>query len=848
MKQLLGRRTLRELGAHGMRYMALGVMISFAIYLIVSLIGAADTVIIGTAEHAEKNRIEDGQFSVFVPLTDEELEKLQKRGIDVEPMFYLDYELPDEGVLRVFRVRRSVDLAELEFGSLPENSREILLEKRYCEVKKISPGSSIEVAGERLTVSGIVTTPDYDALFRSMGDSTADSANFGTAFVTEDLYDTLKSRGKNLRAEEYLYAYRLNGQMSNEELKDLLVTFSFDPEKVDDPYFREYWQRIYGKRDDLLSGSDELADGALAMSDALTELETNLEKAPAVFQNFLPANVKQGISELTESGHDLSAGSAEMRDAIHELVDSYLPMKNDNLLSFVPAEDNPRIGAASDDVVINKYASVLAGVIVLALLSYVISVFVIHSIEEEQSVIGTLYALGVRKNELLQHYLVLPVVISFLAGAAGTVLGYSRYGVPLQTADTYSYFSVPSLHTVIEIWVIIYGVVLPPLTAALVNWIVIRRKLSAPALQMIRNEEKRRDISQIDLKNMGFIRRFQLRQLLREGRSAAGVILGIFICLLLMMIGINAWVLCIHVGQDNIQDTKYEYMYLYKYPEEYVPDGGCPAYVETFKKEAFGYNMDVSVLGLEPDNPFFDVRPLKGQSHVLISSAMAQKYGLSAGDRFSISDSYNDRLYAFTVDGIVTYAPAFYIFMDIVSMRDLFGVDDDYYNVVFSDHDLNIDPGRLYSVSSRADVEKAANIFSDLMYGMVFTMIIASAVIMAIVIYLMMKVMIDRSALGISLFKIFGYRKRELSALFLDGSTFLILAGTLAAIPLSKMIMDALYPYLISNVACAINLHFEPWIYAVLFAGIMTLYFLIHALLVGRINKIDINLVLKNRE
>lgn len=486
--------------------------------------------------------------------------------------------------------------------------------------------------------------------------------------------------------------------------------------------------------------------------------------------------------------------------------------------------------------------------IVLALLSYVISVFVIHSIEEEQSVIGTLYALGVRRNELLQHYLVLPVVISFLSGTVGTVLGYSRYGVPLQTADTYSYISVPSQRTVIEIWVIIYGVVLPPLSAALVNWIVIRRKLSAPALQMIRNEEKRRDISQIDLKNMGFIRCFQLRQLLREGRSAAGVILGIFICLLLMMIGINAWVLCIHVGQDNIQDTKYEYMYLYKYPEEHVPDGGYPAYDESFKKEALGYNMDVTVLGLEPDNPFFDGKPKKSQNHVLISSAMAQKYGLSVGDHFSISDSYYDRLYAFTVDDIVTYAPAFYIFMDIVSMRNLFGADDDYYNVVFSDHDLNIDPGRLYSVSSRSDVEKAANVFSDLMYGLVFTMIIASAVIMAIVMYLMMKVMIDRSAQGISMFKIFGYRKRELSVLFLDGSTFLILAGTLAAIPLSKLIMDALYPYLVSNVACAINLHFEPWLYAVLIAGIMTMYFLIHVFLVKRINKIDINLVLKNRE
>ena len=60
--------------------------------------------------------------------------------------------------------------------------------------------------------------------------------------------------------------------------------------------------------------------------------------------------------------------------------------------------------------------------------------------------------------------------------------------------------------------------------------------------------------------------------------------------------------------------------------------------------------------------------------------------------------------------------------------------------------------------------------------------------------------------------------------------------------------MDAMYPYLVSNVACAINLHLEPWVYALLFAGCMLCYLLIHALLVLRINRIAPGEVLKNRE
>ena len=289
-------------------------------------------------------------------------------------------------------------------------------------------------------------------------------------------------------------------------------------------------------------------------------------------------------------------------------------------------------------------------------------------------------------------------------------------------------------------------------------------------------------------------------------------------------------------------------MYLYKYPDEEVPDGGSPAYAETLKKEVLGYNLDVTVLGIEEDNPYFDAHPSESKSRVQISSAMAQKYRLSVGDQLVLNDEGNDRSYAFTVEGVVRYSPSFFVFMRIDSMRELFGAPESYYNVVFSDRDLGIDPGRLYSVSGKADVVKVANVFVDLMSSMVYTMIAVSAVIMAIVMYLMMKVMLDHSARNIALFKVFGYRKEEIRRLFLDGNTGLIVLGTLVSIPLSKFLMDAMYPYLVSNVACAIDLRLNPLVYAAIFLGCMLVYALTHFMLVGRIRKIPAGEILKNRE
>ena len=143
MQRILGRKMLRELGRSWLRYLALALVITLSMYLIVSLLGAADTVLIGTAEHQEQNRLEDGQFTVFVPLTARETELLETCGLKLEKMFYLDYTLPDGSILRVFRLRREMDLAEVETGRLPAAENQIALEKRYSEEHALAPGEGV---------------------------------------------------------------------------------------------------------------------------------------------------------------------------------------------------------------------------------------------------------------------------------------------------------------------------------------------------------------------------------------------------------------------------------------------------------------------------------------------------------------------------------------------------------------------------------------------------------------------------------------------------------------------------------------------------------------------------------
>jgi putative ABC transport system permease protein len=291
-------------------------------------------------------------------------------------------------------------------------------------------------------------------------------------------------------------------------------------------------------------------------------------------------------------------------------------------------------------------------------------------------------------------------------------------------------------------------------------------------------------------------------------------------------------------------------MYNYKYPTEEVPDGGYEAVAEGLKKEIYGYTFDVTMMGITDDNPFFDTGVLPdNDSDVVVSSAVANKYNLKVGDVFTLNGDNGDRLYAFRVSKIIDYSASMMLFMDIDRCRDLFGEDDDYFNVVFSDHALDIESGRLYSTVTKDEIEQSAGIYVSMMAPMVVTMSVASAVIFVVVMYLMVKMMIDRSAFNISLIRIFGFRKREVRKMYLDGNFYTVLIGAFAVVPLSKWIMDYIYPrYLVSNVGVGILPTYTPEMYVIIFAVIIGLYLLINLVLTGRINKFTPAEVLKNRE
>ncbi|MDE6595388.1 MAG: ABC transporter permease [Oscillospiraceae bacterium] len=840
MNRVLNKRILRDLKSNFLRYFALFLLIVMGMYIIVAMIASAETIIFGTEENAKINHLEDGQFAVFTELVASQEKEIADMGITLEKHFSFDVDMEDGSVLRIFENRENIDIISVEQGVPSEKNGEICLEKRYCEENNISVGDRVEIGGNELTVTGIGSALDYDAPTKNISDASVQSKIFGIGFVTEEQYNSLKENGKT---EDLRYAYLLNGKAAHDELKEKIKKFEFDIKDISDEFLLEMLKEELQKKEDIQNGISELKDGSESLRDGLSELD---KKGEAIAQ-FAP-EYAAGVATAYDGSKKLADGISELQNKTDELIDEIFEIDIDNLTEFIEAENNPRIRACAGDVVMNKNIGMLVGIILIALLAYVISVFVLHQIQRESSVIGVLYALGATKKNLIMHYILLPSLISLFAGIIGTAVGFTDFAMNSITGDSYSYYSLPVFETVYPVYLLIYGIVMPPVISAIVNALVINKRLSRTALSLIKNEQNVHRGRDIDLGKIGFMRRFQIRQLTREARTSVTVIAGMLFSLLIVMLSVDCYVMCNNYKNDSMADTKFEYMYTLKYPEETVPENAEACYMESLSKTDRGYTLDVNIIGIDSGNKYYNAKPEKGKNKVVIGSAAAQKYGLKKGDKLILTDSANDTDYAFTITDTADYAVNLTVFMDIDSMRELFGKDDDYYNVLLSDEALDIDGGRIYAVTTRSDIERSAGVFTELMMPMVVMLTAVSAIIFCVVIFLMMNVMIERAAFGISLVKIFGFRTSEIRKLYLNGNTAVVAIGAIICIPVSKLIMDKLYPYFIANVACGMNIAFPWYMYAGLFCAVMAVYFAVNTVLVNKLKKISPAEALKNRE
>ena len=304
MQRVLRKRVFRNLRKHFVRYFMLGLMIAMGIFLVVTIVGSGETLSRGTVDLAVETNLEDGQFNVFVPLTDSEIKHIKEMGIDIEAQFFYDYKMSDEdkGTVRIFKVRENINKIHYISGNEPTSDQEIVMEKRYAMEHDLEVGDSFDIAGVAYTISGIGVVSDYDAPFKEISDTSCNSKQFGLVYLTKKAYDDFKKSGKAQKSEEYSYAYKLGGGKEDSDLKDYLKEIKIDASQVDDELFQEYWDRTGGVEEELRDAVKELRDATEDVRDALDELTCNNEDINDATSEILDSYLEQTTKSLGNYG------------------------------------------------------------------------------------------------------------------------------------------------------------------------------------------------------------------------------------------------------------------------------------------------------------------------------------------------------------------------------------------------------------------------------------------------------------------------------------------------------------------------------------------------------------------
>lgn len=211
---------------------------------------------------------------------------------------------------------------------------------------------------------------------------------------------------------------------------------------------------------------------------------------------------------------------------------------------------------------------------------------------------------------------------------------------------------------------------------------------------------------------------------------------------------------------------------------------------------------DITLMGLQPRSRYFPTTATTQSSNeVVISSAMAYRYGLAEGESMVLTDQVSGSAFRLKVVGVVSYAPGLYAFQSIADTRSLLGHESDYFNAVVTDRQLSFGEGRLASTVSRTDVMDGVSKTVDVTEPIVGILIFLSVVIFCIVLILLIRMIVDRDTYSISLMKALGHPEPSVASLYLGNYLYVVLAAAAVGIPLGIAVLTPAWRAIIESIA-----------------------------------------------
>ena len=541
------------------------------------------------------------------------------------------------------------------------------------------------------------------------------------------------------------------------------------------------------------------------------------------------------------------------------------------LENFVPQYQNQAITFTGDDMGSDKAMMIMLLYIIIVIMAFVFGITTSNTIAKEAGVIGTLRASGYTRNELIRHYMTLPVIVTLVGAVIGNILGYTVFK-DVCAGMYYGSYSLPTYVTVWNAEAFLLTTVVPVIIMFVVNYAVLHHKLKLSPLKFLRRDlSSRKQRYAVYLSpRMKIFSRFRLRVIFQNISNYLVLFVGIIFANLLLMFGLLLPSALDHYQLEIQNNMLAKYQYMLSVPVSVMGGGNKLESMldmllfahdtETDNEDAEEFSAyslntlpgkykseEVVLYGIKDNSKYIDADFSDG---IYISQAYADKFLLGPGDTITLKEKYEDDEYSFKIGGIYDYTGSICVFMPQKELNQTFDLGDDYFSGYFSNTEItDIDStyiGSVIDLDALTKISRQLNVSMGSMMGMVNVFAVA---IYMILIYLLSKIIIEKNAQSISMTKILGYTNGEISRLYILSTSLIVVLCLLISLPIETTVMEVLFrEMMLSSISGWITLWIDPMIYVKMFVAGFVTYGVIAMLEYRRIRRVPMSEALKNVE
>ena len=542
-------------------------------------------------------------------------------------------------------------------------------------------------------------------------------------------------------------------------------------------------------------------------------------------------------------------------DAFTKVLATQALAADNELEGYLPAYANQAIRFTQDDIGSDKAMGGVLLYVLVAVLAFVFAITIGNTIQKEASVIGTLRALGYTRGELLRHYMAAPILVTLAAAVIGNLLGYTVFK-DIVVGMYYNSYSLPSYVTVTSSEALIKTTVVPLILMFLINGFVLHRKLWAEPLRFLRHDLKRsRRRKAMRLSRWRFLSRFRLRVLFQNLPGYGILFLGIlFVMLLLAMaIGMPDTLAYYKSRASELMLSDYQTI-LTTWKDEggemlqTTAKGAEPIGVKRLLLKTKDNEESLTVYGMTEGSRYVPL-PEMAAGEALVSSAYADKYGTEAGDTIELDAQYENASYAFKVIGIREYDGGVAAFLPMDAFRETFDLEEGAFSGFLSEEEItDLLSGYIASVITPEDVTKMADQMDHSMGSYMLYFQYLCAVLAAVLMYLLTKLIIEANENAISMTKILGYQTREIASVYLVATTWAVILEEILGALIGVLLMRYIWRAMMLRMEGWFDFVMEPVGFVKMLAFVFAAYLLVTALDFRRIRRVPMDLALKNAE